>query len=120
MQYLRFLIFNFPCQPYSRLDRKGERIDARYDRAADKARANGRYGLADRLEQRGDRIEHRLDRKGDKINKRLDRKGDRINARLDRKGERMEKRWDQRHNRHTNGGGVARHPGKAHAKPSRR
>ena len=69
-----------------RLDRLGERIDRMLDRRAAEAAAHGRYGLARRLDRRGDIIEDRLDRKGD-----------RIDRRLDRQGERFDRRWDRRH-----------------------
>jgi hypothetical protein len=48
---------------------------------------------------RGDRIDQRLDRKGERIEHRLDARGDRIDARLDRKGEHAEARWDRRGDR---------------------
>jgi hypothetical protein len=41
------------------------------DAAADKARAEGKTKLADRLDRRGNRIENHLDKKGDLIEGRV-------------------------------------------------
>ena len=68
-----------------RLDNKGDRIERRLEYKGDQ--------INDRLDRRSDRAEangngrlaERLDRKGDKIENRLERKGDRINSRLDRR-----------------------------------
>lgn len=54
--------------------------------------ANDNHAIADRLDDRGDRIEERLDRRGDRIDDRLDNKGDRIDRRLDKAGHRANHR----------------------------
>lgn len=69
-----------------RLDRRGDRINDRLDALAAKARAEGKIGLANHLDRKGDLIEARLDRLGDRIENRFDRRGDRLNDRFDRFG----------------------------------
>lgn len=44
--------------------------------------------IAERMEQRGERIDARLDARGERIDARLDAKGERINQRLDNRAER--------------------------------
>ena len=81
----------------NRLDQRGERINDRLDALAAKARANGKVGLANYLDRKGDLIEARLDRIGDRIENRLDRRGDRF----ERRGDRSNSRFDHfRHNQH--------------------
>lgn len=63
------------------LDRKGDRIENRFDNKADHARVAGKYGLANRLERKGNIADNRLDRHGKRIDRSLDRKGQRINRR---------------------------------------
>ncbi len=46
-----------------RLEHRGDRIAAKLDRRAARARARGHYHLAARLDRRGDRIDARLDRR---------------------------------------------------------
>ncbi len=53
-----------------RLDRKGDRINARLDRRAEHALENGHEQRAERLDRRGDRINHRLDHRGRRISHR--------------------------------------------------
>jgi hypothetical protein len=64
---------------------RGDRINERLDRRSDRAAANGRDRLANRLDRRGDRIDNRLDHKGQRIDRRLDRVGNRVDRRLDRR-----------------------------------
>ena len=78
----------------ARLDARGERINDRLDALAAKARAEGKFGLANHLDRKGDSIEARLDRQGDWIENHLDRRGDRIERRLDRRGARIDNRFD--------------------------
>ena len=49
----------------------------RFDRRAEWASANGHPGYANRLDQKGDRIDRHLDRKGDRIDHRYDSYGSR-------------------------------------------
>ena len=72
-----------------RLDRRGDRMNARMGTSA-------RQSIDDRLDRKGDRIDARLDRKGDRVNGRLNHKGNRIDRRLDNKVERMNARLDRR------------------------
>jgi hypothetical protein len=53
--------------------------------------------IADRLDNRGDRVDRRLDKKGDRIDRRLDRKGERGAQRHDNRGQRGQR--GQRKNR---------------------
>ncbi len=57
-----------------RLDHRGDKIEARYDRRAMIAAAHGRYALAAQLDRRGDRIDRRLDRAGERYDRRWDRR----------------------------------------------
>jgi len=70
-----------------RLDARGDRINDRLDALAAKARAEGKIGLANHLDRKGDLIEARLDRLGDRIENRLDRRGDRIDNSIERFGQ---------------------------------
>ena len=47
---------------------------------------------ADRLREKGERIDERLDKRGDFREEKLDRKGERQNKRLDRRGHRAKDR----------------------------
>jgi hypothetical protein len=57
-----------------RWDARGDRIDRALDRRAACAAAHGRYGLAERLDRRGDRIDARFDRIGARREARFDRR----------------------------------------------
>ena len=65
-----------------RLDARGDRINDRLDALAAKARAEGKIGLANHLDRKGDLIEAHLDRLGDRIENRLDQRGNRFENRL--------------------------------------
>ena len=75
----------FPAMAHESFDRRGDRIDARFDARGDR--------INDRLDARGDRINDRLDALAAKaraegkigLANHLDRKGDLIEARLDRR-----------------------------------
>ena len=60
--------------------------------AANAAWADDTSIAAERLDERGDRIEERLDQRGDRINERLDQRGDRTDERLDNRGDRINDR----------------------------
>jgi hypothetical protein len=49
---------------YSAGNDRGDRIEARFDRKADRAAAHGQYRKAYRLKEKGERINRRLDYKG--------------------------------------------------------
>lgn len=53
-----------------RLDRKGDRIEARLNRKAAKLDARGKHCKAAKLRLKGDRINARLDRKAERIRQR--------------------------------------------------
>ena len=72
-----------------RLDARGDRINDRLDALAAKARAEGKIGLANHLDRKGDLIEAHLDRLGDRIENRLDQRGNRFEMRFDRRGDRV-------------------------------
>jgi hypothetical protein len=76
-----------------RLDARGDRINDRLDALAAKARAEGKIGLANHLDRKGDLIEARLDRLGDRIENRLDRRGNRFEHRFDRRDDRINNRF---------------------------
>lgn len=81
-----------------RLDVKGDHIERRFDRLADRAAERGHYREA-----------YRLKEKGEWINRRLDRKGHRLKARFDH---RSRHDWHHRrhhHSRHYRGGLAPRH-----------
>jgi hypothetical protein len=73
------------------LDARGDRINDRLDARAARARADGKYKLAERFDRQGDRIERHLDKKGDRIEAYWDRRGNRMDHRFDRR--------DQNHGR---------------------
>jgi len=77
-----------------RLDQRGDRINDRLDALAAKARAEGKIGLANHLDRKGDLIEARLDRLGDRIENRLDRRGNSFEYGFDRRGDRINNRFD--------------------------
>jgi hypothetical protein len=54
-------------------DARGDRIERRLDRAADRAQTNGHDAAAQRLDARGDRLDRRLDRRGEAADRLLDR-----------------------------------------------
>jgi hypothetical protein len=64
---------------------RGDRINDRLDARAARARADGKYKLAERLDRQGDRIERHLDKKGDRIEAYWDRRGDHIDRKFDRR-----------------------------------
>ena len=70
---------------FPRLDRRGDHIDTRLDRAAGRAERNGRVLAAERLDGRGDRVDRRLDRRGETIDRTLDRRGRQVDRRMDRR-----------------------------------
>ena len=77
-----------------RLYQRGDRINDRLDALAAKARAEGKIGLANHLDRKGDLIEARLDRLGDRIENRLDQRGNRFEYGFDRRGDRINNRFD--------------------------
>ena len=77
-----------------RLDQRGDRINDRLDALAAKARAEGKIGLANHLDRKGDLIEARLDHLGDRIENRLDQRGNRFEYGFDRRGDRINNRFD--------------------------
>lgn len=93
-----------------RLDRKGDRIDARLDEKA--------YLISQRYARRAARAEkagkfeqaHRLQVKGEQLRQHFDRKGDRINARLDQRAERIGRHNEQQCCNDNSG----QHPGDRH------
>ncbi len=76
-----------------RLDARGERIEKRMDRRADRARANGHEKRAEHLEKKGKRIHKRLDRRGERIEERREH---RVEERHEHRAEGVEVRKELR------------------------